>query len=60
MLDDDNGISAVRKLSENLHQLVYIRKMQSGGWLIQYINGFSRSSFAQFCGKFDTLRFSSG
>ena len=45
---------------ENIHQLVYIRKMKSRGRLIQNINRLARAAPGKLRGQLDALGFSSG
>lgn len=59
VLNDHNGVSSFRQTAQDFDQLVDIRKVQSCGRLIQDIDRLSGTALAEFCGKLDTLCFSS-
>src|SRR6185437_8621515 len=39
MLNDNDRIAQIRQAMDHLQQLVYIVKVQSGGWLVQQVEG---------------------
>ena len=60
MLNDNDRITTIRQSAQDLHQLVDIRKMQTGCRLIQNINGLSGSTAAQLRSQLDSLCLSAG
>ena len=60
MLDDDNRISSVGKAVKDIDQLMHVRKMQTGGGLVQNVNGLSGAPLAQLRRQLDALRLAAG
>jgi hypothetical protein len=47
VLDDNNAIAGLHQLIEHAQQLANIISMQSGGGLIENVNGFAGTFFAE-------------
>ena len=60
MLNDQNGISHIHKALQHLDQLMDIRRVKSGGRLVQNIDGAARRYLCQLCCKLDALGFATG
>ena len=58
VLDDEHRISTVHQFhSATFSNLRMVIEMQSGGRLVQQVEGLSGIDAGQFVGQFDTLRF---
>ena len=55
MFHYDDRVARAHQRIELLHQLVYIRRMQTGGWFVQDIEGSAALQSLQFGGKFNPL-----
>ena len=60
MFDNDHSIAALRQTLQDLHQLVYIRKMQTCGRLIQNIHRLSGASLTQLRCQLNPLCLTAG
>ena len=60
MLDDDNRVACVHQLLQNIHKPVDICDMQTGGRLIENIDGLAGRAFGQLGRQFGALRLTAG
>ena len=60
MLDGDHRVAHVNEAVQDVNELFYVDKMESGGRLIQNIERLPVRLFPQLIGKLDPLRLSAG
>ena len=53
MFDHDKGVTGITKLEKEIHQALHAEPMQSGGWLVQKIQGLARLLAAQLKDNFN-------
>ena len=57
MFDHDKRVTGITKLEKEIHQALHAEPMQSGGWLVQKIQGLARLLAAQLKGQLQPLSF---
>lgn len=60
VFDDDDRVTRIDKLVQDLDQAVDIRDVQAGGRLIEDIDSLPGVAAGQFIGQLDALRFAAG
>ena len=60
VLNDQHSVACVHQLAEYLNELVYVRRMQTGGGLVQDIDGLAGGALGQLRGQLYPLGFSAG
>ena len=60
MLDDDDRVACVHQLLQNIHKPVDICDMQTGGRLIENIDGLAGRAFGQLGSQLGALRLTAG
>ena len=60
VLDDDDGIAAVDKFLEYLHQDADVLEVKACGRLVEDVDGLTRVFLRQFGGEFDALALTAG
>ncbi|STQ08152.1 Uncharacterised protein [Enterobacter cloacae] len=59
MLNDHNSVALIAKLMQNVEQLLDIRKVQTGGRLIENVQRLPGTAFGQLTRQLHALRFTS-
>ena len=60
MLNDDDGVALIDQVMQHFEELAHVFEMQSGGGLIQYIEGAPGGALGEFFRQLDPLRFAAG
>ncbi len=60
VLDQDDGVARVDQAIQLRHQPSDVRRMKTGGWLIQNAKCVTSLGTLQLGGEFDSLRFTTG
>ena len=55
VLDDDDGVASADELAQHLHEYAYVLEVQSGGGLVEDVEGTSGVALAQLGGQFHAL-----
>ncbi|MNJ81959.1 hypothetical protein D3C77_810540 [compost metagenome] len=60
MLDHDDRVAVVAQSMQYIEQLLDVREVQTGGWLVEDVQGLAGIALGQLAGQFHPLGLTTG